>query len=261
MNQRPLRIGFSARIHHPEPGATGPDSKSLHFLEQSLYCWVMLRGVMVFMIPSVCNKCSDVTETIRQFDYSQFLDGLILQGGEDICPEHYGEKPLKENWAGDYQHDEYQMALLRQFIDSGKPVLGICRGAQLINVALGGSLYQDISSQYEHPAIHTNGDFDKYLHPIEWERQSWFGRLYPAQSGANVVSIHHQAIKALGTGLRVEARSVGDGVVEAIRLEGPTFVVGLQWHPECHPNGSPIPLNCNPILDEFLSEARRAEGD
>ena len=82
------------------------------------------------------------------------------------------------------------------------------------------------------------------------------GKLYPEQAGGRVVSIHHQAIKAVGKGLRVEARSVADGLIEAVPLEGKPYVLGLQWHPEFHPPGSPDLLNCTPILDEFLNAAR-----
>jgi GMP synthase-like glutamine amidotransferase len=79
--------------------------------------------------------------------------------------------------------------------------------------------------------------------------------LYPGLTGGRVVSIHHQAIKALGRGLCVEARSAGDEVIEAVRLETKSYVFGLQWHPEFHPPGSPDLLDCIPILDEFLDAA------
>ena len=85
---------------------------------------------------------------------------------------------------------------------------------------------------------------------------SGLAKLYPEQDASKVISIHHQAIKALGKGLRVEARSAEDGLIEAIRLEGKPYVLGLQWHPEFHPPGAPDLLNCNPILDEFLTAAR-----
>ena len=135
-------------------------------------------------------------------------------------------------------------------------MLGICRGAQLINVALGGTLYQDIATQYDQPDIHVHDDYDKYAHAIAWESGSSLARLYPESPGGRVISIHHQAIKSLGKGLRVEARSTQDGLIEAVRLDGKPYVLGLQWHPEFHPPGSPDLLNCNPILDEFLNAAR-----
>lgn len=256
MKRRPLRIGLSARIYHPQPGATGLQSKALQYLEQSVAHWVMSREVMVFMIPSVNGDGMVHRSRIRLSDYPQYLDGLVLQGGADISPQCYNEEALHPDWAGDRLRDAYEMELLHEFMEAERPVLGICRGAQLINVALGGTLYQDIATQYDMPAIHVHADYDKHIHPIEWDPLSSLTRLYPGQTGGGVVSIHHQAIKALGKGLKIEARSVADGLVEAIRLEGKPYVFGVQWHPEFHPPGNPLLLDCTPILDEFLTAAR-----
>lgn len=256
MSKRPLRIGLSARIYHPEAGATGLRSKSLQYLEQSVAHWVMSREVMVLMIPSVSGDGIVHRSSIRLSDYPQYLDGLILQGGADISPESYGEEPLRTDWEGDKVRDAYEMELLHEFMEAGKPVLGICRGAQLINVALGGTLYQDIASQIESAGLHLHTDYDRHNHEIVWDKGSGLADLYPGISGGAVVSIHHQSIKALGRGLRVEARSAADEIVEAIRLEGKAYVLGVQWHPEFHPPGSPNLLDCTPILDEFLTAAR-----
>lgn len=256
MSRRPLRIGLSARIYHPQPGATGLQSKSLHYLEQSVAHWVMSRDVMVLMIPSVSGDGIVHRSSIRLADYPQYLDGLVLQGGADIAPQSYGETPLDPDWSGDRLRDAYEMELFHEFIEAGKPVLGICRGAQLINVALGGTLYQDIATQYAEPAVHLHPDYDKHRHAIEWDAGSGLSKYYPERDSGNVISIHHQAIRTLGRGLRVEARSAGDGLIEAVRLEGRPYVLGLQWHPEFHPPGDPELLDCTPILDEFLNAAR-----
>ena len=208
------------------------------------------------MIPSVSGDGMVHRSSIRLSDYPQYLDGLVLQGGADISPQSYGEQPLKPEWSGDRLRDAYEMELLHEFMEAGRPVLGICRGAQLINVALGGTLYQDIATQYKEPEIHVHEDYDKHAHGITWEAGGSLAKLYPEQGISKVISIHHQAIKALGKGLRVEARSAEDGLIEAVRLEGKPYVLGLQWHPEFHPPGAPDLLNCNPILDEFLGVAR-----
>ena len=257
MSRRPLRIGISARIFHPQAGARGIQSKSLHYLEQSVAHWVMSREVMVFMIPSVSGDGQVHRSNIRLSDYAQYLDGLVLQGGTDVSPQFYGEEPLHPDWAGDRMRDAYEMELLHEFMEWGKPVLGICRGMQLINVALGGALYQDIASQIEGAATHVHDEeFDHYAHAVAWSESSGFSRLYPEKTGGGrVISIHHQAIKTLGRGLRVEAASVGDEVIEAVRLQGKPYVVGLQWHPEFHPPGAGDLLDCTPILDEFLDAA------
>lgn len=256
MSRRPLRIGLSARIYHPRAGATGIESKPLQYLEQSVAHWVMSRDVMVFMIPSVSGDGIVHRSSIRLSDYAEYLDGLVLQGGADISPQCYGEEPLQAEWAGDRVRDAYEMELLHEFMEARKPVLGICRGAQLINVALGGTLHQDIVLQLEHAISHVHADFDRHSHAVEWGKSSGFSRLYPAATGGRVISIHHQAIRTLGRGLRVEATSVDDEVIEAIRLEGKPYVLGVQWHPEFHSPGSPDLLDCTPILDEFLTAAR-----
>ncbi|MFA7292933.1 MAG: type 1 glutamine amidotransferase [Rhodocyclaceae bacterium] len=256
MSRRPLRIGLSARIYHPQAGATGLQSKSLQYLEQSVAHWVMSREVMVFMIPSVSGDGIVHRSSIRLSDYPQYLDGLVLQGGADISPQCYGEEPLQADWSGDRLRDAYEMELLHEFMEAKRPVLGICRGLQLINVALGGTLYQDVATQYEDAAVHVHPDYDRHAHEIVWDESSGLARLYPEQRRGGVVSIHHQAIRTLGKGLTVEARSASDGLIEAVRLEGRQYVVGLQWHPEFHPPGAPDLLDCTPILDEFLTAAR-----
>jgi putative glutamine amidotransferase len=215
----------------------------------------MSREVMVFMIPSVSGDGMVHRSSIRLSDYPQYLDGLVLQGGADISPQSYGEQPLQADWAGDRLRDAYEMELLHEFMEAGRPVLGICRGAQLINVALGGTLYQDIATQYEsRPSMCTRITTSTPITSMGCRQRP--GQAVSRHHQQQGVSIHHQAIKALGKGLRVEARSAEDGLIEAIRLEGKPYVLGLQWHPEFHPPGAPDLLDCNPILDEFLSAAR-----
>jgi putative glutamine amidotransferase len=241
---------------HLRGGATGIQSKSLQYLEQSVAHWIMSRDVMVFMIPSVSGDGIVHRSSIRLSDYPEYLDGLVLQGGADVSPQSYGEEALHADWAGDRVRDAYEMELLHEFMEAGKAVLGICRGAQLINVAHGCTLYQDIATQVESAGAHLHTDYDEHRHIIEWASQSGLSRLYPDTSGGAVVSIHHQAVKTLGKGLQVEASSPEDGIIEAIRLEGKNYVLGLQWHPEFHPPGGKDLLDCTPILDEFLNAAR-----
>jgi putative glutamine amidotransferase len=117
----------------------------------------------------------------------------------------------------------------------------------MINVALGGSLHQDV------PA-HRSEDYDEHAHEVRLEPGSGLARLYGETGPRRVVSIHHQAIKRLGSGLRVEARSVPDGLVEAIRGEGSSYVCAVQWHPEFH-GGRDGFLDGGKLLDEFLAAA------
>jgi putative glutamine amidotransferase len=253
-----LKIGVSPRIFHPQPDARGLQSKTLQYLEQSVAHWVMSRDVLVFMVPTVDKDGLLHRSNIRVADYARVLDGLVLQGGADVSPSSYGEQPLREEWAGDRVRDVYEIELLHEFVEAKKPVLGICRGAQLINVAFGGTLYQDVATQLADSARHVTDDYERHLHEIRFEPGSGLARLYPGLERPRVTSIHHQSIKQLGRGLSVEAWSEPDGVVEAVRGAGAGYVFAVQWHPEFHHPANRGALDCAPILEEFLSAARGA---
>lgn len=258
MRSSTLKIGLSARIFHPEPNSVGIYSKTLQYLEQSVAHWVMSRDVLVFMVPSVDKDGLIHRSNIRLSDYAKHLDGLVLQGGSDIAPESYGEQPLKSEWAGDRVRDIYEMELMHEFVEADKPVLGICRGAQMINVAFGGTLYQDINAQVPDTFAHRNADtYDKNYHEVIIQPDTGLARLYPGTLRAKVNSIHHQSIKTLGRDLVVEAWSESDRMVEAMRWQGRGYVFGVQWHPEfLHPSDQTV-LSPAPILDEFLSAVRK----
>ena len=251
-----LRIGVSPRIFHPQPDAKGLHSKTLQYLEQSVAYWVMSRNVLVFMVPTVDKEGLLHRSNIRVADYARALDGLVLQGGADVSPSTYGEEPLAPQWAGDRLRDVYEIELVHEFVEAGKPVLGICRGAQLINVAFGGTLYQDIRTQLAESNVHVTDAYERHRHEIRFEPGSGLARLYRGVQRPTVSSIHHQSIKALGRGLRVEAWSEPDGVVEAIRANGKGYVFAVQWHPEFHHPGDAATLDSAPILEEFLEAAR-----
>ena len=234
----PLKIGVSPRLFHPELGARGVHTKLLDYLEHSVAEWIHSRDALVFLLP-----VSD-----RAAQYAKALDGLVLQGGADISPLTYGERPLRPEWAGDPMRDRFEVDLVRAFTQAEKPVLGICRGAQLINVALGGTLHQDVPH-------HRSDEYDKHHHEVRLEPGSGLARLYGERGPRRVVSIHHQAIKALGRGLRIEAHSEPDGLIEAVRGDGPSYICAVQWHPEFHGGRSGF-LEGGPLLDEFLGAAR-----
>ncbi len=254
--RRTLRIGVSARIFHPEPGSTGLRSKNLQYLEESIAQWVMSRDVLVFMIPTVNTRGMLHPGNITLRHYAKHLDGLVMQGGADVSPQTYSEVATRPEWNGDRARDVYELELLHEFVDAGKPVLGICRGCQLINVAFGGTLYQDIASEMPSASEHVNDLYDRHRHTIHFPQGSTLAGLYPRQQDALVNSIHHQAVKDLGRDIVVEAFSQGDNIIEAIRYRKAGFVMGLQWHPEFHQAGGTELLDCTPILDTFLRAAR-----
>ncbi|MBI4194314.1 MAG: type 1 glutamine amidotransferase [Betaproteobacteria bacterium] len=255
---RPLKIGLSPRFLHNVPSQLGFKGKTLQYLEQSVAHWLMTANAMVFMMPSIEGGGLLRRGNIRIADYAAELDALVLQGGADVSPLTYGETPLRPEWRGDRIRDMYEIDLLQEFVSAGKPVLGICRGLQLINVAFGGTLYQDIALQRRDEIDHHNADaFDKNFHALAFVAGSGLAVLYPNVAAVRVNSIHHQAVKTLGKDLVVEALSVPDRIIEAIRWQGPGYVVGVQWHPEFHDPADSGLLDGGPLLREFLAEAER----
>ena len=226
--RRPIRIGLSARIFHPELGGAGIRSRTLQVLEQSVAQWAMSRDVLV----------------------------LMLQGGADVSPQAYGEEPLRPEWNGDAVRDAYELELVHEFMEARKPILGICRGMQLINVALGGSLFQDLPTQFPTASGHETPAYDRNIHTVKFIAGGKFADWFGGRTEAKVVSIHHQAINRPGRGVVVEAEGA-DGVVEAIRWDGRSFVCGVQWHPEFHAQFADEDLlDCAPLLEAFLAAAR-----
>jgi putative glutamine amidotransferase len=187
------------------------------------------------------------------------LDGLVLQGGSDVSPESYGETPHRPEWSGDRVRDRYEIDLVRAAIALDRPVLGICRGLQMLNVIFEGTLLQDIATQC--PGFLTHREFERYdqlQHDISIEPNSWLSRMYPGRSRGRVNTVHHQAIKELGPGLEVEARSVPDGLIEAVRYQ-PTpgelaspWIYAVQWHPEFQDSADQSLLPTPPIRELFF---------
>ena len=261
--ETPLLIGLSARIY--TPGSAGVElpgvwTKTLHYLEQSVAHWVLRGGAMAVMVPAVDSDSIVLRSDIDLTHYAQALDGLVLQGGNDVAPQHYGEQPMHADWHGDRVRDLYEMELIRAFVAAGKPVFGICRGLQLLNVTYGGTLYQDIGTQQPDALDHRMlGKYEQHFHPVEFVPGTHLASLFPGRRGGVTNSIHHQGIKDLAAGFEVEARCPDDGMIEAIRRRGPGFVAGVQWHPEFHRPGDPATLDDGPILADFLQAARAAQ--
>ncbi len=251
-----LKIGISACFLHPDPQRSAFASKTLQFVEQSVAHWIMAGGALPVMVPSPTGETA--RGDIGFADYAQWLDGLVLHGGADVWPGSYGEQPLREQWSGDRVRDEYEQALVRAFVAAGKPVFGVCRGLQLINVAFGGTLYQDLSTQQPSAVKHRDVQaYDYNFHEVDLLPESWLSPLYPGASRYKINSIHHQAIKDLAPGFVVQARCSDDGTIEAIRRSGEPYVAAVQWHPEFHkPELGTI--DDGPILQDFLAAARAA---
>jgi putative glutamine amidotransferase len=263
--QRPnLLIGVSARIYYPAGPVLdlgGVWTKTLHYLEQSVAHWVMRGGALPMMIPAADAQSVVPREELNLSHYAAALDGLVLQGGNDVAPQSYGEQPLHPEWAGDPVRDRYEIELVNAFIAAGKPVFGICRGLQLLNVAFGGTLYQDIPTQRPDARMHINrAHYERNLHPVELVAGSRLAALYPGLQRAAINSIHHQGIKDLSPDFIVEARCPEDGMIEAIRRPGPGYVAAVQWHPEFHDPQGLGTFDDALMRKDFLDAARAVRG-
>jgi putative glutamine amidotransferase len=185
----------------------------------------------------------------------QTCDGVLLSGGADIDAYLYGEANLKANGEISPHRDKMELAVARKAIELKKPVFGICRGIQILNVALGGTLYQDINSQIRGRELlkHWQEAPDWYpVHEVKVNRGSFVWDCYGSEN-IRVNSFHHQAVKEPGDGLEITAVSP-DGVVEAVEYKGGAFAVGVQWHPELMWRED---KGCMKLFQEFVKEAKK----
>lgn len=212
-----LKIGLSACFQHADPTRPLFTNKTLQYVEQSIAHWLMSAGAMVVMVPCPTGETARGDVTLQH--YAEWLDGVVMHGGADVWPGNYGEEPLREEWIGDRVRDIYDLALVKAFAEVGKPIFGVCRGLQLINVAFGGALYQDIETQHPGALQHRNAvTYDQHFHDIQIVPDSRLAQLYPNVPRARVNSIHHQGIKRVAPDFVVEALSEPDGVPEAIQI-------------------------------------------
>lgn len=226
MNRRssPL-IGITADISGASNRFSNRLKDSTLFLPERYLTAIQRAGAIPVVLPANRTKSA-----IRRL--LDTLNGLVLSGGDfDIHPRYYGERAIKELGSIKAARTEFELEIVGAALKRDLPVLGICGGAQAINVALGGSLYQDIAAQleaigaYEHTSKNPEGG-----HAI---RVTPGTRLFDIvkRSSLKVNTRHHQAIKRLGRCLTVNAVA-GDGVIEGIESTAHRFVLGLQWHPE-----------------------------
>lgn len=165
------------------------------------------------------------------------LQGLLLTGGGDVEPELYGQKKQAYCDKPERQRDEFEMSTLKQFLTQGKPVFGICKGVQVLNVALGGSLYQDMATElkshilkeHQYPGALTREEKRALRHEVRLRKNSKLYKIFGEKRQTN--SRHHQAIKTLAPSLEAVGES-SDGVIEAVESKEHPWVVGVQWHPE-----------------------------
>lgn len=250
-----IKVGISACFFHSDVARPIFTGKTLQYVEQSIAHWVMSTGALAVMIPSPTGATQRGDVTLDH--YAQWLDGLVLHGGADVSPLSYGEEPIDERWAGDRIRDEYEIDLVAAFERAGKPVFGVCRGLQLLNVAYGGTLYQDIGTQLPDALPHRDAKvYDNNFHHVDIRAGTRLAQLYPQLARAKVNSIHHQAVKDLAPGFEVEAVCDHDGMIEAIRRRDAAkpFMAAVQWHPEFHRHDADT-IDDAALLEDFLVAA------
>jgi putative glutamine amidotransferase len=178
------------------------------------------------------------------------IDGLLLAGGADIDPSAYGQPRHPETAGTVPERDAFEIALARAAIERDLPLLGICRGMQLINVACGGTLLQHLPERFgHHEHRRVLGSFDGADHAVELD-QSTLARRVVGEARHATLSHHHQGIDRLGEGLRVSGTSAMDGLPEAIELPRARFVLGVQWHPEAD--------ELSPVVGSLVKAAEQA---
>ena len=241
-----LHSRFPNHKDSPVIGITGNFNEGNLCLASGYYTSVLKAGGVPFVIPPFEND--DIL--INLLDR---IDGLLLSGGGDINPLLLKEEPIKELHGINPFRDRQELLLARLAANRQIPILGICRGIQVMNAALGGTLYQDIYSQAEGKLFKHSQDMDRAFasHTVRIETDSVLAKVM-GRTVLPVNSFHHQAVKDPAPGFRISARAA-DGVAEAIESTEYKPMLGVQWHPECFiMNGDEYMM---PIFDWFLKEA------
>ncbi|MFI5755799.1 gamma-glutamyl-gamma-aminobutyrate hydrolase family protein [Streptomyces sp. NPDC051569] len=176
---------------------------------------VQRAGALAAMLPP--DDPASAAEVVAR------LDGVVIAGGPDVEPVRYGAEPHPRTGPPARERDAWELALIEAALASGTPLLGICRGMQLLNVALGGTLVQHVDG-HSSPVVGAFGG-----HPVTPVPGTRYGDLVPEEF--DVPTHHHQTVDRLGRDLTVSAFAA-DGTVEAVELPGPRWALGVQWHPE-----------------------------
>ena len=242
MSKMPI-IGISSSIIVDNSGSFAGYMRA--YVNKDYVDAVIRAGGVPLIIPFSVDKEVIISQ-------AQLIDGLILSGGHDINPYNYGQEPSQKIGETFPERDTYEMILLEESKKRNIPILGICRGFQLINVAAGGTLYQDLSlipgnilkhNQVSNPTLKT--------HKIEIKENSFISSIFGKETMVN--SFHHQAIDKVANDFIVVARA-SDGVVEAIEHKTYKFLVAVQWHPEM------LAVNCEKakeLFSKFVEEAKK----
>ncbi len=235
-------IGIAGTLSEPPLSSAFKDVKR-DFTNEAYTLSLVKAGATPILLPSVLSEAESLIS---------LCDGLLLPGGFDIDPVLYRQEksPLCEKTVR--ESDLFQLELLKMANMQGMPILGICRGCQLINVGFGGTLYQDISLGEEKGTVHAKRQKGvPFSHTVQLHKDSKLHTIFGSET-LEVNSFHHQGIDSLGRGL-VATALCSDGFVEAIEQKSDIWCVGVQWHPEAMMMASKVML---PLFSAFIEASR-----
>ncbi|MBL7074995.1 gamma-glutamyl-gamma-aminobutyrate hydrolase family protein [candidate division KSB1 bacterium] len=223
MNRRPI-IGITCNLMPGEDERSFSSGRDVFYSNFDYPLAVEEAGGLPVLIPLLIDRY-----LLDQM--AGEINGLVVSGGDDVDPSTYGEELIDPRWKRDRQRVLFEMELIKKCLSQKKPILGICRGMQVLNVAFGGTLFQDLPSQRGGGIDHRmSAAFPAKRHLISIQKDTNLRNILGMDTLA-VNSFHHQAIKTLGNGLKVSALAP-DGVLEGLERRGDPLIMGVQWHPE-----------------------------
>lgn len=171
------------------------------------------------------------------------IDGLLVTGGGDIDPTLFGEEPHPNLGSITPTRDEFEIAIIKKMMEQDKPVLAICRGCQILNIAAGGDMYQDIYNQTDKPLLQHTQKAPRHhgSHFVDVKEGSLLYQITQSNR-LKVNSFHHQAVRHVAQGFQ-ESGTASDGIIEALESVEHSFIIGVQWHPECMVKNGDTPSN------------------
>lgn len=222
----------------------GRDNHGRYTLPAEYVTAVQHAGAVPVLIPPVPEHAQR---------YLELVDGLVLAGGGDMDPSHYGGDAHETLYSVDAGRDRLELELARRIVDRGQPTLAICRGMQVLNVALGGTLIEHLPAEVGEDVLHRKPPRDPIPHAVTIAPDSQLAAIAGATEAAPM-SWHHQAIRALAPGLRVVARAP-DGTIEAVESSSHPWLIGVQWHPELTAEKDPAQQR---LFDALVEASRKA---